>query len=225
MKIGTTRVETFSDGVIAIIITIMVLELKLPDINKEDTSWELRHHLQLLLPYFLPYAFSFLMIGIFWSNHHHMFHMLEKTDEPLLFQNLFFLFWLSFIPLATGMISANALLADSVAMYGFIMLMSTVAFTIMRAYTIKKGLVHRDEDEGITKSINKASFKTRTKSYLGSLVYLISIPAAFWNVYVAYVCLLIPPVIFFIPDGIDDEELAQKIDDKNTNTGMLPPKS
>jgi len=220
MKIGTTRVETFSDGVIAIIITIMVLQLKFPDINNMDNSWEMRRHLKLLLPYLLPYAFSFLMIGIFWTNHHHMFHLLHKTDEPLLFQNLFFLFWISLIPLSTAMISANALLPISVAIYGFIMLMSTLAFTLMRAYTIKKGLVHQDEDETIAKDIERISVRARTKNYLGSLAYLISIPLAFLNVYLAYACLVIPPILFFIPDGIDDEDIAQKIEDKNNNSGQ-----
>jgi uncharacterized membrane protein len=217
MKIGTTRVETFSDGVIAIIITIMVLELKFPDIGHTESSWQMRQHLKTLLPYLVPYSFSFLMIGIFWTNHHHMFHLLHKTDEPLLFLNLFFLFWISLIPLSTAMISANASLPDSVAIYGFIMLMSTLAFAIMRVYTIKKRLVHRDEDEVVSHNIHKISLRARTKNYLGSLFYLISIPLAYFNIYLAYACLVIPPVLFFIPDGIDDEDLAQKIEDKNNN--------
>ncbi|HVG14178.1 MAG TPA: TMEM175 family protein [Chitinophagaceae bacterium] len=219
MKIGTTRVETFSDGVIAIIITIMVLELKFPDINQTESSWQMRQHLKTFLPYLVPYAFSFLMIGIFWTNHHHMFHLLHKTDEPLLFQNLFFLFWISLIPVSTAMISANARLPDSVAVYGFIMLMSTFAFAVMRAYTIKKGLVHRDENKVVSHNIHKISLRARTKNYLGSFFYLISIPLAYFNIYVAYACLVVPPILFFIPDGIDDEDLAQKIEDKNNNVG------
>src|SRR6478735_7571174 len=99
MKIGTTRVETFSDGVIAIIITIMVLTIKIPDITKQATPWVFRSQLHNLFPYLIAYAFSFMMIGIFWVNHHHMFHLLEKTDEPLLILNLLFLFWMSLIPL------------------------------------------------------------------------------------------------------------------------------
>src|SRR5947209_18145330 len=132
MKIGTTRVETFSDGVIAIIITIMVLSLKLPDINHRDSAWTVRHQLYALLPYFITYAFSFLMIGIFWTNHHHMFHMLEKTDETLLLLNLLFLFWMSLIPISTAMMGANLTVSDSVALYGFIMLMTTMSFAFMR---------------------------------------------------------------------------------------------
>jgi uncharacterized membrane protein len=215
MKIGTTRVETFSDGVIAIIITIMVLSLKLPDINHPDSAWTVQHQLKMLIPYFITYAFSFLMIGIFWINHHHMFHMLEKTDEKLLMLNLLFMFWMSLIPLSTAMMGANLMVEDSVALYGFIMLMTTVSFAIMRSYTIRKNLVHKDRDQEITRKIRWVSLKGRSKSYLGSAAYLFSVPLAFVNVYLAFVFFLIAPVMFFIPDGIDDERLAQKIDDKN----------
>jgi uncharacterized membrane protein len=215
MKIGTTRVETFSDGVIAIIITIMVLSLKLPDINHPDSAWTVQHQLKTLIPYFITYAFSFLMIGIFWINHHHMFHMLEKTDEKLLMLNLLFMFWMSLIPLSTAMMGANLMIEDSVALYGFIMLMTTVSFAIMRSYTISKNLVHKDTDQEITRKIRWVSLKARSKSYLGSVAYLFSVPMAYVNIYLAFVFFLIAPVIFFIPDGIDDERLAQKIDDKN----------
>lgn len=215
MKIGTTRVETFSDGVIAIIITIMVLSLKVPDFTKEATQLSIRHSLHQMLPYFVSYTFSFLMIGIFWINHHHMFHLLEKTDEPLLLQNLFFLFWMSLIPIATSFLGANPLISESVAFYGFVMLMTTLGFSIMRAYSIRKKLVHKDKDRTITNKIYKVSFKARTKSYAGTIAYFCSVPLAFTNVYFAFACFVIPPIIFFIPDGIDDEELAEKISDKN----------
>jgi uncharacterized membrane protein len=216
MKIGTTRVETFSDGVIAIIITIMVLSVKLPDINHADTVRGMRQHLHQLLPYLIAYAFSFMMIGIFWVNHHHMFHLLDKTDEPLLLLNLLFMFWMSLIPLGTALISANPLLPDSAALYGGILLLTTLSFAIMRSYTLKKNLVHKDSDKEVERKIRWVSLRARTKSFLGTFAYLISVPLAYVNVYLTYLCLAIPPIIFFIPDGIDDEELAQKIEDKNS---------
>src|SRR5690349_16537875 len=144
MKIGTTRVETFSDGVIAIIITIMVLTIKIPDITKGASPWTFRMQLQHLLPYLIAYAFSFMMIGIFWVNHHHMFHLLEKTDEPLLIQNLLFLFWMSLIPLATAMVGANPKSSDSAALYGGVMLMTASSFSFMRSYSLRKNLVHKE---------------------------------------------------------------------------------
>ena len=208
--------EAFSDGVIAIIITIMVLTIKIPDITKGSSPWTFRMQLQHLLPYLIAYAFSFMMIGIFWVNHHHMFHLLEKTDEPLLIQNLLFLFWMSLIPLGTAMVSANPTMPESVAFYGIILLLTTISFAIMRVYTLKKNLVHKDKDRKITDEIRWVSLKARTKSIIGSLAYLCAVPLAFVNVYLAYVIFLIPPIIFFIPDGIDDEHLAQKIEEKNT---------
>ena len=215
MKIATTRVETFSDGVIAIIITIMVLSLKLPDINKRDSTWTIRHNLALLLPYFITYAFSFMMIGIFWINHHHMFHMLEKTDEPLLLQNLMFLFWMSLIPLTTAMVGANPKAADAAAVYGAVMLMTTLSFAIMRSYTLKKNLVHKTKNREVSDTIRGVSLRARTKTFIGAAAYLLSVPLAYVSVYLSYVFFLIPPIIFFIPDGIDDESLAEKIGEKN----------
>lgn len=193
----------------------MVLALKLPDPNKDESARAIHNHLTSLLPYFVPYAFSFMMIGIFWVNHHHMFHLLEKTDEPLLLWNLLFLFWMSLIPLSTALIGANPLLDESVAFYGFIMLMTTLTFGIMRSHTIRKGLVHKDRDKEITREIMGVSLKARTKTYIGAMAYLCSVPLAYVSVYAAYLCFAVAPIIFFIPDGIDNEMLANKIEEKN----------
>lgn len=218
MKIGTTRVETFSDGVIAIVITIMVLELKLPDFTHEGTSGSIRQSLQTMLPHLVTYTFSFLMVGIFWLNHHHMFHLLEKTDEHLLVQNLIFLFCMSLIPLATAFFGADPLIPESVALYGFVLLMTTFAFTLMRSYSIRNKLVHRDKNRDVTVKVYRVSLKARTKSYIGTLAYLVSVPMAFVSVYISFACFVVVPVLFFIPDGIDDEMLAEKISGKNVES-------
>jgi uncharacterized membrane protein len=215
MKIGTTRVETFSDGVIAIIITIMVLELKLPDLSKENTTTTILTHIRHLLPYFSIYAFSFMMIALFWTNHHHMFHLLEHTDEHLLWQNFIFLFLLSLIPFTTSLVGSNPLVPLSVAIYGLIMLLTTLSFTLMRHYSIRNKLLHKDKDVILNNRIAKVSFKARTKAIVATIMYLIAIPLAYVNVYFAYGCFLIPPLIFFIPEGIDDEKLAEIVEEKN----------
>ena len=225
MKIGTTRVETFSDGVISILITIMVLSIKFPNLNEIDSDKMIRKEFRDLLPYFITYAFSFLMIGIFWINHHHMFHLLEKTDEPLLIQNLFFLFWVSLIPIATAMVGANPKSPDSAAVYGGVMLMTAASFSLMRSYSLRKNLVHKDRDAYITNKIRGVSFKARTKSYIAAACYLLSIPFAYINVFLSYLFFVIPAAIFFIPDGIDDEKLAEKIEDKNTGAHDDPESS
>lgn len=171
MKISTTRLETFSDGVIAIVITIMVLELRLPDLNKGGTTEATVNHLRHLLPYFITYAFSFMMIGIFWTNHHHMFHLLEKTDEQLVWQNFIFLFMVSLIPFATAILGANPFIAISSAIYGLVMLLTTLSFLIMRFYSLSNELVHKDTDKELTRKIFKVSHKGRTKAIIGTVIY------------------------------------------------------
>lgn len=210
MKINTTRAETFSDGVMAIVITIMTLKL-FPEVNHESTNQDAILVFANLGPNFIAYFISFIMIGILWINHHHMFHMLQKTDESLLLQNLHFLFWMSLIPMATSILGSNPFLSSSAMLYGFIMFMTTLSFTIMRAHTTKKGLVHKAEDKELTKTIHRLALRAKSKSVIGTSAYLISIPLALLNVYISFVCFILPPIIFFMPEGIDDEKLAEKI--------------
>ena len=215
MKISTVRLETFSDCVIAIIITIMILELKLPDLDKESSTAHMMAYLHHLLPYFITYAFSYMMIGIFWTNHHHMFFLLETTDETLLWQNFFFLFVLSLIPFATAIVGANPFIPVSPAIYGLVMLLTTASFVLMRSYSIRRKLVHVDKDKDIRRKIYKVSIRARTKGIAGALVYAASIPLAYVNVYISYVLFAIPAIIFFIPEGIDSEKLASSLNANN----------
>ncbi len=215
MKIGTTRVEAFSDCVMSIVITIMVLSLKLPDFTKHGTEDSIRQNLHLLIPYFITYTFSFMMVGLFWLNHHHMYALLQKTDERLLLQNLFFLFWVSLIPLSTAFVGASPLIPDAVAFYGFILLMSTFAFSRMRSYSLRKKLVHSDTNRRLALKIYNVSLKAKTKSYIGTAAYLCSVPLAYVSVYLSFAFFTIMPILFFIPEGIDDEELAEKIAERN----------
>lgn len=217
MKIGTTRLETISDGVIAIVITIMVLELKLPDLNGDEAPVNTYQHLHALLPYFVTYAFSFMMIGIFWTNHHHMFHLLETTDEHLVWQNFIFLFLVSLVPFATGVVGANPLLPLSPAIYGGLMMLTTLSFLLMRNYSMRKKLLHRDQDEELSRNIVSVSVKARRKGIIGALIYALSVPLSFVSVYIAYALFIIPPILFFIPEGIDNEKLAEKVAKKNVS--------
>jgi uncharacterized membrane protein len=215
VKIRTTRVEAFSDGVIAIVITIMVLEFKLPDFKDDDSSWRINRYLLNNLPYFVAYIFSFLMIGVLWVNHHHMFHLLERLDEKMIWKNLFFLFWLSLIPITTAIIGASPQVAESVALYGFVMLMVTLAYTLMRSYSIKHNLVHHEGERKLDQQIKKTTYRGKRKSIIALISYLLSVPLAFVNIYFAYACFLLSPIVFFIPEGVDDEKLAEKIIEKN----------
>ncbi|MBC8048030.1 MAG: DUF1211 domain-containing protein [Fimbriimonadaceae bacterium] len=216
MQASTSRVEAFSDGVMAIIITIMVLGLNLPAFNKDQTTSAILDHVTDLISYFSAYVVSFTMIGILWTNHHHLFHLLEKTNGYLLAQNLFFLFWMSLIPFGTGIMGSSPLLPVSTAFYGFIMFMTTLSFAFMRSYTIKKHLVHTDIQREITKKIYKVSVRARTMSYIAAGVYFLSIPLAFVSVYISYACFIIPIIFFILPDGIDNEKLGEKMIEKNS---------
>ena len=216
MQTGTAKVEIFSDAVMAIIITIMVLELKLPEFGVDQDEKDIEHHLIKVLPHFGAYIFSFVMVGILWFNHHHMFNLLEKTDNFLLGQNLFFLFWMSLIPFVTGVVGVNPTLPLSIALYGFIMMMISFSLSFMRTHTLKKGLVHTDEDKEVETKIEKVTAKDRLKSFAVSAVYAASVPLAFVSVYLSYACFLIPIVIFLVSSGGNEKKVSDKVMEKNT---------
>ena len=215
MRIGTTRVETFSDGIIAIIITIMVLQIQLPNDLQNAGNYKILEEMIKLLPNFIAYMLSFITIGIYWINHHHMFHLVEKADEWLLLQNLFSLFWVSLIPVSTDIIGSNPYAITSSVYYGIVMFLTTLSFGMMRIYTNKNELFHKGNEHGANEIIQGTFRKAKRKSIIGTLLYLLSIPLAFIHVYLSFICFVIPPILFFIPEGIQDEELAEKIAQKN----------
>src|SRR5487761_2081422 len=126
---GKSRLEAFSDGVIAIIITIMVLELKVP----HGSNWV---DFQPLFPTVLSYVLSFVYVGIYWNNHHHMLHTVERVNGKILWANLHLLFWLSLIPFVTNLMSENHFTSIPTALYGTILLMSGFAYTILQSCII-----------------------------------------------------------------------------------------
>lgn len=207
--------ETFSDGVMAIVITIMVLELKIPDLKASQNEYKITHHLYNLLPHFAAYVFSFVMVGIFWLLHHHLFHLLQKTDGFLLGQNLLFLFCISLIPFVTGNMGANPVLPLSTALYGMVMLLTSVSLAWMRYYTITKKLVHTDDEHIVKNKLSNISVKGKRQSLISSAFYLISIPIAYVSVYLSYLCFLVPVILFLMPSGIDEESIANKVIEKN----------
>src|SRR5216117_1812908 len=119
-----TRLEAFSDGVIAILITIMVLELKVP----RGTDWQA---LRPLIPVFLTYVLSFIFLGIYWNNHHHMLHATERINGAILWANLHLLFWLSLTPFVTGWMGENHFAGVPAAMYGVVLLLAAIAYFIL----------------------------------------------------------------------------------------------
>jgi uncharacterized membrane protein len=178
------RLEAFSDGVIAIIITIMVLELKVP--HSADLA-----ALGEKLPVFLSYVLSYLYIGIYWNNHHHMLKAAERVNGAILWANLHLLFWLSLIPFVTGWMGENHFAAAPTALYGVVLLMAAIAYWILqRAIILEHG---RD-------SLLASAIGTDWKGNLSPVLYAIAIPSAFLNQWIAGGLYVFVALIWLIPD-------------------------
>ena len=185
------RLEAFSDGVIAILITIMVLELHIP----HGVTWEA---LRPTLPVFLTYIHSFVILGIYWNNHHHMFQVVSRVNGKILWANLHLLFWLSLVPFVTGWMGENHFTSLPTAAYGVVMLMSAVAYTILQNTIIR----HEGPSSRLA-SMVRGDFKGK----LSLLLYAAAIPLAFVQQILAGALFIIVAVMWFIPDRRIEEQL------------------
>ncbi len=180
-----TRMEAFSDGVLAIVITIMVLELKVP----HGAS---RENLRELAPTFLAYVLSFIYVGIYWNNHHHLLQAVGKTNGRILWANLHLLFWLSLIPFVSGWMGENHFAALPVRLYGVVLLMCAVAFTILsRAFIASEG---RDSD--LARAYDKDY-----KGKISLVFYGVAIAVSFFSNWLALALYGAVALIWFIPDS------------------------
>lgn len=192
-QISTSRIEAFSDGVIAIILTIMVFDLKLHEIPTDKTVW---NELTLLVPKFVSYAISFLMLAIMWVNHHQLFHQIKYTDRKLLWYSIHLLFWMSLIPFGTNFIGVNPMLWQASFFYGIIFFMSALSYTMLRNYVTRNHLLHN--------IFNKQSLvKIKNKNRVALSIYLLAAIASLVSVYVSFVLFLIVPAMYFIPEKIN----------------------
>jgi uncharacterized membrane protein len=178
------RLEAFSDGVIAIIITIMVLEIKVP--HGENLV-----ALKPLLPVVLSYILSFIYVGIYWNNHHHMFHTIERVSGSTLWANMHLLFWLSLIPFATAWMGENHFAAAPMAMYGAILFMCAVAYSILQRVLIAR----HDHNNLLARAVGKD-----LKGYASLALYLIAIPGAFIHPVIAGCIYTFVALMWLIPD-------------------------
>jgi uncharacterized membrane protein len=178
------RLEAFSDGVIAILITIMVLELKVP----HGEEWSA---LRPLLPIFLTYVLSFTYVGIYWNNHHHLLHAADQISARILWANLHLLFWLSLFPFVTGWMGENHLAPVPTAAYGIVSVATAFAYTFLQNAIVAK--------QGPDSKLAKAVGADR-KGKLSLLLYLIAIPTAFVQPVVSAALYVTVAVIWFIPD-------------------------
>jgi len=178
------RLEAFSDGVIAIIITIMVLEMKVPHGNGLKD-------LAPLLPVFLSYILSFLYVGIYWNNHHHMLHAASTVTGAMLWANLHLLFWLSLFPFATGWMGQNQFTAVPTALYGVVLLMAAIAY-----YVLQQTIIRAQGHESILKKAIGHDWKGK----LSPLLYVFAIVAALRFAWIAQGIFVVSALIWLIPD-------------------------
>ena len=181
---GKGRLEAFSDGVIAIIITIMVLEMKVP-------QGESLAALRPLLPVFLSYVLSFLYVGIYWNNHHHMLHATTRVTGPILWANLHLLFWLSLFPFATGWMGQNHFALPPTALYGFVLLMAGLAYFILQHAIIAS------QGPG---SVLRKAIGSDWKGSLSPLLYVAGIFSSLFSSWTAQAIYIFVAVLWLIPD-------------------------
>ena len=191
---GKNRLEAFSDGVLAIIITIMVLEMKVPH---GDTLPALLP----LLPVFLSYVLSFVYLGIYWNNHHHMLHATQKVSGAVLWANLHLLFWLSLVPFVTGWMGENHFTAAPSALYGVVLLMAAVAY-----YVLQHTIIASQGRE----SVLKAAIGSDWKGKLSVVSYAIAIPVAFLAPPIAGAVYVLVAILWLVPDRRIERALGDR---------------
>lgn len=182
------RIEAFSDGVIAIIITIMVLELRIPELKETFTDQDVWAALLSLIPKILSYLLSFIVVAILWINHHSLFDKIPYTTSGLVWYNAFLLFSMSLIPLPTAFIAKHPELYQATMFYGFVMFLNALAFLLMRRYV---------EVDAKLIPYNKMVHKS---NLISTSLYLLSLPLALVSIYFSFIIFLGIPVWYFLPD-------------------------
>lgn len=195
------RLEAFSDGVIAIIITIMVLEIKVP--HEAEHFADLRP----LVPVFLSYVLSFIYVGIYWNNHHHMLHAARSVTGGVLWANLHLLFWLSLIPFVTGWMGENHFAAAPTALYGVVLLMSAIAY-----FVLQRALVRIHGNESVLARAIGSDFKGK----ISPLVYTLAIGLSFVRPWIAGMLYAAVAMMWLIPDRRIERALVVEGDEPST---------
>ena len=190
---GKTRVEAFSDAVIAILITIMVLEMKVPDGGSLQDLFP-------VIPVFLSYILSYIYLGIYWNNHHHMLHTVETVRGGILWANLHLLFWLSLIPFATHWMNMTDFARIPTALYGGVLLMAAISYMILQGRIIAA--------QG-SESILKKAIGKDWKGRVSPLIYLLAIFLALWSRWEAIFLYVLVAVLWLIPDRRIERVLSE----------------
>jgi len=196
IPIRLSRIESFSDGVIAIIITLMMFSIKIPVIDSTTDSEVIWDKLYPMFPAIIAYLLSFVMIGVMWVNHHQFLHQLKHADRKLLWFNLHLLFWMSLLPIPTNLLGQNYHRPEITALYGFVMFMCAVSFLIMREYVNSNHTLFIDN---LSLELRK---KQRRKLIGTCILYFISIFTGYLSVYLSLAIFILIMIIYFFPTNI-----------------------
>jgi uncharacterized membrane protein len=194
---STSRIEAFSDGVFAIVITLLVLEIHVPSAQGKDISAALAHNLLALTPKFLTYILSFALVCIWWVAHHHLFHVLRRSDRGLLWLNSLFLLWLAFIPFPTALMGDFPGERIAVMGYGAVSTLAGISFTCMRYYAFYPAKL---VDERIDRRLLNSAM---LKSVLNPVLHAIAVMLALVDTRLAIALYVILPLMFFFPSKLE----------------------
>jgi len=194
---STGRIEAFSDGVFAIVVTLLVLEIHVPHVQGPNVSAALAHGLAAMVPKFLSYVLSFAIICIWWIAHHHLFHLLKKSDRGLLWLNCVFLMCLAFIPFPTALMGDYPGERIAVVLYGVVMTLAGTAFSAMRYYAFySSSLMDTDIEPGLLNAAMR-------KSLAGPILHLLAIGFAFVDTRFTIALYVIVPMLFIVPSRLE----------------------
>ena len=181
----TGRLEAFSDGVIAIIVTIMVLELRAPSQPTLAALWK-------VAPVFLSYALSFLVVAIMWVNHHHLLHAVRAVTARLLWTNIYLLFWMSLVPFVTDYLGKNYREPLAVALYGLDLVLCSSAFYLLRVILV--------EQDRLDSGLAEYHAGIQRKNMFSAALYLLSVPLAYVSIYASFFIFALIPAMYFLPE-------------------------
>ncbi len=190
------RIEAFSDGVIAIIITLMIFQIKVPTIDSAAIVSGIWAKVYEMFQPFVAYLLSFVMVGVLWVNHHQFLRQLKHADRNLLWYNLHLLFWMCILPIPTNLLGQDFKHPEITALYGFVMFMCAFAFLLLREY------VNRHPHLFIDGLSIELRMKQRRKLIISALLYLVSIFAGYVSIYISLFIFVLIPAVYFIPTNI-----------------------
>jgi uncharacterized membrane protein len=198
-----TRIEAFSDGVFAIIVTLLVLEIHVPQVQDKDISAGLGHSLLVMMPKFLSYILSFVIVCIWWVAHHHLFHILKRSDRGLLWLNSLFLLWLAFIPFPTALMGDYPGARVAVMCYGAVTTLAGISFCLIRYYVFYVGNL---VDERIDRHLLRLAM---VRSIVNPVLHAIAVLLAFVDTRLSIALYIILPLMFFVPSKLERYEYPE----------------